>query len=89
MSLLNLPVDEQRKIAAWRHAQPIPGYDPAIWRRDRYGSAIRHSDYGNMSSEYGWEIDHAIPLSRGGTDSLDNLQALHWKNNRAKSDSLI
>ncbi|KUG25132.1 hypothetical protein ASZ90_005048 [hydrocarbon metagenome] len=37
---------------------------------------------------YGWEIDHIIPLSLGGTDDIANLQPLHWENNRKKSDNL-
>jgi len=30
------------------------------------------------------EIDHKVPLSRGGKDALDNLQAVHKDNNRRK-----
>lgn len=31
-------------------------------------------------------IDHIIPKSRGGDDSLENLQILSWFENRAKND---
>ena len=31
-------------------------------------------------------IDHIIPLARGGTDELDNVQAAHRHCNRMKSD---
>ena len=34
------------------------------------------------------EIDHIIPVSRGGNTTEDNLQTLCWKCNRAKSDKL-
>ena len=34
--------------------------------------------YGDTSSDYGWEIDHIKPVARGGTDNLNNLQALYW-----------
>ena len=32
----------------------------------------------------GWEIDHSVPLKKGGTNTLRNLQPLHWLNNRLK-----
>lgn len=35
------------------------------------------------------EIDHIIPVSKGGETSEDNLQTLCWKCNRAKSDKII
>lgn len=35
-----------------------------------------------------FQVDHIIPLSRGGTDTLDNKQACHRKCNRDKSDKM-
>ena len=72
----------------WNKGQEIEGWDPAIWRRDIYGHAIRRSDYGRTSSEYGWEIDHIYPVAAGGNDELSNLQPLYWETNRAKADSV-
>lgn len=34
------------------------------------------------------EVDHIIPVSRGGKTEENNLQTLCWKCNRSKSDSL-
>lgn len=34
-------------------------------------------------------IDHIIPLSRGGSRSIDNMQILTWSENRAKNDMTI
>jgi hypothetical protein len=55
---------------------------------DPCGAAIVWSDFGDTTAETGWEIDHIIPVAHGGTDDLDNLQALQWENNRAKGDAL-
>ena len=35
------------------------------------------------------EIDHIIPLSKGGLSTEDNLQTLCWKCNRSKSDKIL
>jgi HNH endonuclease len=86
MSLLSsTTVEHERKVAAWQKAQIVPGYDSNVHRKDSYGWWIAWIEYGKQS-EYGWEIDHIVPLSRGGSDAEINLQALHWKSNRSKSD---
>ena len=41
------------------------------------------------TSKLGLTVDHLIPLSRGGTDTLDNLRPAHWTCNRRKSDKLM
>ena len=35
------------------------------------------------------EIDHIIPVAKGGITSEENLQTLCWKCNRAKSDKIL
>lgn len=65
----------------WRKApQTSPGY-----AKDACGATISRHAYGTLSSD-GWEIDHIVPVADGGTDAPDNLQALHWENNRSKGD---
>ncbi len=44
------------------------------------------SNYGREGSRGAWEVDHRIPLSRGGTDHLNNLSAACIDCNRAKGD---
>lgn len=70
----------------WQKSTQVDRNDPNIWRKDIAGAWIRRDQYGK-STEYGWEIDHIFPASRGGTDSIENLLPLHWKNNRCKSDN--
>lgn len=79
---------EEQKNAAWQKARIVPGSDPRISRKDACGAWIRWGDYGNTESQWGWEVDHIYPRALGGTSNLSNLQALHWRNNRAKSDSI-
>ncbi len=73
--------------AVWAKGRPIRNYDPAEWRYDVCGFPIRFSDRGNTNSKYGWEIDHIRPVSKGGGDTIDNLQPLQWENNKRKGDS--
>lgn len=78
----------QELLTIWNKGRIISKFDPSIWRRDSYGHAIRWSDYG-QEVEYGWEVDHIKPKAKGGSDALSNLQPLHWKANREKSDNII
>ena len=37
----------------------------------------------------GYEVDHIIPISKGGLHHQDNLQYLPWKENRRKSNKMV
>ena len=76
---------DRNKEVAWNNASPIKGKNPNLFRKDAYGNPIYKPSYGR-TSEMGWEIDHKKPISKGGTNSGKNLQALHWEENRNKSD---
>lgn len=69
----------------WQQAKAINGYNSNVWRQDFAGAWIRHDCYGQQS-EYGWEIDHKIPQSCGGSDTRANIWPLHWRNNRYKGN---
>jgi hypothetical protein len=76
------------KATVWFNAGTIPGKDARLWRQDPCGAYMYWPDYGNTTSQWGWEVDHITPVSRGGIDAINNLQALHWQNNRHKGDNV-
>ena len=75
----------KQKETAWDKADPIPGKNPNLWRRDPYGNEIYKPAYGK-TGEKGWQVDHKRPKSKGGTDNPRNLQAVQTEENRQKRD---
>ena len=57
----------------WEKGIIVPGNNPAIYRKDVCGAFIRRDSYGKQT-QYGWEIDHIVPVSKGGSDRLHNLR---------------
>ncbi|MCX6291555.1 MAG: HNH endonuclease signature motif containing protein [Bacteroidetes bacterium] len=71
--------------AVWQNAKTVANYDANKFRQDVCGAWIGWDSYGKETS-LGWEVDHILPVSKGGTDHTTNLRALNWQNNRSKAD---
>ena len=76
-----------KKDKVWQKGKQITGINPDNYRHDICSNVMKYTEYGNTNSKYGWEIDHIIPVSKLGMDSLSNLQPLQWENNRKKGDA--
>ena len=80
---------EDLKRAAWARTSPVAGQlNSWEFRKDCLGNLVRYQDYGKRSSPFGWELDFILPRQMGGNTNSENLQALHWKANAAKSDQV-
>ena len=78
--------DEEIIDAVWNKAQTIEGKNPAEYRSDIIGNTLYLGSYGKQTI-MGWEIDHIKPVSKGGTDELENLQALNSAANAKKGNT--
>lgn len=50
------------------------------------GKQLTFSNYGYFGNRGAWEVDHRVPVSRGGSENLRNLQPMCIPCNRAKGD---
>ncbi|GHT68355.1 hypothetical protein FACS1894110_15680 [Spirochaetia bacterium] len=57
------------------------GYDFAGWE-------IRKGAYGQEGSRFGWNVDHILPKSMGGTDDVNNLQITHMDTNAERGNKI-
>jgi len=69
----------------WNKGKRVPGKPPNLYRKDPAGNVIYKPSYGKNSTK-GWEVDHKKPVSKGGKDSLGNLQPLQSKENKEKGN---
>ena len=64
-----------KKLNVWKKAKKIKEQNPSKFRKDPYDNILAFDEYGKHTKR-GWSIDHIIPKSEGGSDKLENLQAM-------------
>jgi hypothetical protein len=78
---------DAEKLAVWKKAQIVQGWDGNVSRLDSKGARIDWDKYGDTTpGGFGWEVDHIVPVVKKGRSVTANLQPLQWQNNRLKSD---
>lgn len=50
------------------------------------GKKLSFTNYGTPDARGAWEVDHSVPIARGGTDHLNNLVPACVQCNRSKQD---
>lgn len=76
-------MNKKTEDSVWGKAKKVRGKDPELYRQDPYGKTIYKHSRGK-ATDMGWDIDHIKPRSKGGSDSVRNLQALNSSINRSK-----
>lgn len=77
------PMDLNRETAMRLWAKSF-GKETKV--KDYSGRVIAKGAYNDRSSEFGWNVDHVLPVSRGGTTADYNLVCCHIKTNDEKAD---
>jgi hypothetical protein len=77
---------EEKIQQVWEKAIVVAGYDSSKYRKDVCDAWMQRDKYAEQVG-LGWEIDHVYPVSKGGTDDLNNLRPMQWENNRSKADN--
>jgi len=86
-ALISFDISETLRPASedevWARGHIVPGYDPAILRKDDYGWWMRRSELGNGSSPQGWLVGMILPAHLGGQEVARNMRPLNIANSCA------
>ena len=81
-TLENKIVYGNRLIDIWNR---LPGYGTR--KVDNEGNYIVFKNFGK-NCRSGWQADHIIPRTKGGSNHISNMQPLQWAANIRKSNKL-
>ena len=67
---------KEKVTEVFRKAKKINEEDPYLWRQDRKGRMIYRPAYGDIYSNYGWNIHHID--GNLNNNNINNLEAVHY-----------
>ncbi|AHF60932.1 hypothetical protein P344_02975 [Spiroplasma mirum ATCC 29335] len=79
---------EIRKI--WDNTHPTYGYggrNNTLFHKDIAGTLIKITEF-NKETEFGRVIDLLLPVEKGDEVEVNNSLAIHWKNAKARKETL-
>jgi len=79
---------QHKKSAKTQRALMTNWLRNTIKERDNYTCQLCHVSLAEQNLLL-LEVDHIIPISKGGLSTIDNLQTLCWKCNRTKSNKIL
>jgi len=90
---LRREVDKRRSAATDRPQRPRPQVSAnprhianhvrrEVWKRDEGQCAFHSTDGRRCTARGGLELDHIVPVARGGRSTVDNLRLLCWAHNQ-------
>ena len=79
-----MALDQKALRDIWQKGYITEEADPEIWRKDECGAWIRWGAYGDVESQFGWDVDPTVPGSDCGGENPSNLRPLQWRNRAAK-----
>lgn len=78
----------ERVQEVWDKGRTIPRKDSDLYRRDSMDNELYRYAYGKHG-DMSWQVDHKVPVAKGGSDNLRNLQPLQSDANAEKGDKLV
>lgn len=86
---LNPRIETVRKISSQLRSSIPMANRRAVFRRDRGRCQFQGPDGKLCGTTFGIEIDHILPVSRGGTNEVENLRCLCRAHNQWKADRVM
>jgi len=84
--MTSMEINKDKLLQIWQQGRSVKGFDDKMFRKDACGAWIVWNKYGLSDNDYGWVVDHIVPVSMGGDDDMENLRPIHILNSISKRD---